>query len=165
MLSLIKKKNICRFVLGSILLTGLTACDPAQESVGEAFHIPEGLDSRTEIRFRQYAVQGRVLYRQHCANCHQEDGSGLGKLIPPLAGADFLEKHREDIACIIRWGLQGPIVVNGQEYNQPMPANPQLKDIEIAQIVTYIFNAWGNRGGFVPVRQAEEWLQDCEQAE
>lgn len=158
-------KSICRQLASTLLLAGMiAACDTSPDTSKEAFQIPEGLDNPTELKFRQYAVQGRKLYRQHCANCHQPDGSGLGKLIPPLAGSDYLEKDKEEVLCIIRWGLEGPIVVNGQEYNQPMPPNPQLKDIEIAEIATYIFNAWGNEGEFIQVQQAQEWLKSCEQA-
>lgn len=160
-----KTKSIARQLAGTLILAGMiVACDTGQETSNDAFRIPEGLDNATELKFRQYAVQGRKLYSQHCANCHQPDGSGLGQLIPPLAGSDYLEKNKENVLCIIRWGLEGPIVVNGQEYNQPMPPNPQLKDIEIAKIVTYINNAWGNEGEFVQVQQAQEWLKSCEQA-
>lgn len=158
-------KSSLSLLLGGLLTAGLfTACDTGKEPSSESFRIPEDLDNPTELKFRQYAIQGRKLYRQHCANCHQPDGSGLGKLIPPLAGSDFMKKNKENVLCIIRWGLEGPVVVNGVEYNQPMPANPQLKDIEIAEIATYIFNAWGNKGEFVQVQQAQEWLRECEQA-
>lgn len=152
-------------ILFSLLLSSfLFGCggEEKKESTG-GFHTPEGLDRRTELRYKQYAVQGRILYRQHCANCHQDDGSGLGKLIPPLAQSDYLQKNPQDVVCIIRYGLQGPVVVNGIEYNQPMPANPQLKDIEIAEIITYINNAWENKGPFVTVQMAQDWLKDCEQ--
>lgn len=160
-----KIRSFCCQLLSTLMLTGMmAACDSSPEASDEAFQIPEGLDRPTELKFRQYAIQGRKLYRQHCANCHQADGSGLGKLIPPLAGSDYLEKNKENVLCIIRWGMEGPIVVNGQEYNQPMPPNPRLKDIEIAEIATYIFNAWGNEGEFIQVQQAQEWLKDCEQS-
>lgn len=150
------------FILLLILLTG--ACGDDKKGSDKTFHVPESLEGREELRFQQYAVQGRLLYIQHCSNCHQNDGSGLAQLIPPLAKADFLQQHPRKVLCIIRWGHEGSMVVNGVEYNQPMPPNPQLKDIEIAEIATYIFNAWGNEGEFIPVKQAQEWLKDCEQA-
>lgn len=158
------KSSLTLLILGLLTAGLLTACDIGQETSSESFKIPEGLDNPTELKFRQYAIQGRKLYRQHCANCHQPAGGGLGRLIPPLAGSDFMEKNKENVLCIIRWGMEGPVVVNGVEYHQPMPANPQLKDIEIAEIATYIFNAWGNEGEFVQVQQAQEWLRECEQA-
>lgn len=140
----------------------LSACNTEQEQESSAnFTVPEGLDRTTEQRFRQYAVQGRALYEQHCANCHQADGTGLGRLIPPLAQSDYLQKHEEQVLCIIRYGVKGPLLVNGIEYNQPMPANPQLTDIEIAEIATYIFNSWGNSEGFVRVQEAKATLNDC----
>ncbi len=147
-----------------MLINGCGGGDDKKEEA-KGFYIPEGLDSRTELRYRQYAVQGRILYKQHCANCHQEDGTGLGELIPPLAKSDYLEKNLQHVVCIIRNGLQGPVVVNGVEYNQPMPPNQQLKNIEIAEIATYITNAWGNKGEFITVQKAQEWLKSCEQEE
>ena len=140
----------------------LPACSMEQEQEGSAnFIVPEGLDRATEQRFRQYAVQGRALYEQHCANCHQADGTGLGRLIPPLAQSDYLQKNEEQVLCIIRYGAKGPLLVNGIEYNQPMPANPRLTDIEIAEIATYIFNSWGNKEGFVRVQEARKTLNSC----
>lgn len=150
------------FILLLFLSCFLPACNTEQEQEGSAnFTVPEGLDRATEQRFRQYAVQGRALYEQHCANCHQADGTGLGTLIPPLAQSDYLQKNEEQVLCIIRYGAKGPLLVNGIEYNQPMPANPQLSNIEIAEIATYIFNSWGNSEGFVRVQEATETLQDC----
>lgn len=145
-----------------ILFSG--ACGDKKKESNKSFHVPESVQGRDELRFQQYAVQGRLLYIQHCSNCHQMDGTGLAQLIPPLAKADFLNQNPRKVLCIIRWGHEGSIVVNELEYNQPMPANPQLKDIEIAEIATYIFNAWGNKGEFIPVKKAQDWLNDCEQA-
>lgn len=160
-----KIRSALSLLITGFLLAGmLTACENGQDDSSELFHIPKGLDNAAELKYRQYAVQGRKLYRQHCANCHQPDGTGLGKLIPPLAGSDYLKENKENVLCIMRWGMEGVVVVNGQEYNQPMPANLQLKDIEIAEIATYIQNAWGNKGEFIQVPEAQEWLKNCEQA-
>lgn len=147
-----------------LLITTMSACNQEQERENKgSFTVPEGLEKTTELKFRQYAVQGRLLYEQHCANCHQADGTGLGTLIPPLAQSDYLQNNRHQVLCIIRHGMKGPMMVNGQEYNQPMPANPQLTDIEIAEIATYIFNAWGNQEGFVEVSEAKKVLKNCQE--
>src|SRR5687768_14899730 len=71
--------------------------------------------------FTNRESEGQQLYVQQCANCHMDDGSGLRGLIPPLAGSDYLVRHREQLACLIRHGQQGEIVVNGVHYNRPMP--------------------------------------------
>jgi cytochrome c551 len=148
-------------ILFSALLLSCNTRQEEDETTG-SFTIPEGLDKATEHKFRQYAVQGRQLYEQHCANCHKADGSGLGSLIPPLAQSDYL-KNKERVLCIIRHGLNGSLIVNGVEYNQPMPANPQLTAIEIAEIATYIFNSWGNQGELVTAGQAREALRNCQE--
>jgi cytochrome c551 len=112
------------------------------------------------MRYELYLAQGRKLYAKHCAQCHQADGSGLAQLIPPLAGADFLQDTAA-VVCIIRYGAQEPLRVNGRLYQQPMPANPQLRPIEVAEIATFISNSWGNQGSFISVQDAEQILKTC----
>lgn len=155
-------KHLPFYLLCVFNLLLASACGQG-EVEGSKFHIPEELDQKASLRFRQYAVQGRLLYKQHCANCHQDDGSGLGQLIPPLAGSDYLQKNPEEIICLIRHGKKGPIVVNGLEYNQAMPPNPELTAIEIAEIATYIDNAWGNKGALVEANKAASILNECKE--
>ncbi len=119
------------------------------------------LSSRQKMYYEQYMVQGRLLYQQHCANCHQEDGSGLGRVIPPLAQADYMLNDMGRTACVIKHGLEGSIVVNGVQYNQAMPANKQLTDMEIAQIITFIGNSWTNEAGYYSVIQVTDQLEEC----
>ncbi|WP_224999578.1 cytochrome c [Cesiribacter sp. SM1] len=142
----------------------LTACSgdsgKQEQQQGTGPSVPAGLDDATEMKFKQYWTHGRRLYKQHCIGCHQNDGSGLAQLIPPLAGADFLE-NRERVICIIKHGQQGEVVVNGITYDGVMPASPQLQALDIAEIATYILNAWGNEGGFVSVQQADSILNTC----
>jgi cytochrome c551 len=108
-----------------------------------------GLNRIKDLKTKQYAIEGQQLYIRHCANCHQEDGSGLGRLIPPLAQADYMLDDLERTVRVIRHGLSGEIVVNGVQYNQPMPPNPKLTPIEIAQITTYIYNVFGEEETFI----------------
>jgi len=87
---------------------------------------------------------GERLYKTHCANCHMDGGEGLGALIPPLKGADYLAIHRDQLACIIRYGLKDTIQVNGETYAEQMVANDKLNDIQIANVVNYVLQSWGN---------------------
>ncbi|MFP4089739.1 MAG: c-type cytochrome [Cyclobacteriaceae bacterium] len=119
------------------------------------------LSMQDKMYYEQYMVHGERLYKQQCANCHQEDGSGLGRLIPPLAQSDYMLEDVGRTLCIIRNGMEGEIIVNGQHYKQEMPANEKLTDIEVAQIATYVYNSWGNAQGFIPVREASAYLDAC----
>ena len=85
---------------------------------------------------------GAHLYRQHCQNCHMEEGQGLQKLIPPLQSSSYLVDFSTTIPCLIRNGIQGPMVVNGIRYDHPMPANPQLSDEDIYQLMRFMYGQW-----------------------
>ncbi|MEX2594751.1 MAG: cytochrome c [Anditalea sp.] len=113
-----------------------------------------------DLKTRQYAIHGKVLYDRLCANCHQQDGTGLRRLIPPLAGADYLKQDIGRTIHIIKYGLEGDITVNGVNYNQPMPPNPQLTPLEISEIATYIYNVWGHKEGLITARDVEEYFKD-----
>lgn len=104
--------------------------------------------------------QGHALYDQHCANCHMEEGEGLRKLIPPLAGADYLRDNPREVVRGIRYGMSQPIQVNGVSYHEPMPGNDELSEFQIVNIVNYINQAWGNDYGRVTVAQTREWLKE-----
>jgi mono/diheme cytochrome c family protein len=92
-------------------------------------------------------ADGAKLFAQ-CAGCHQANGQGLPGAFPPLAGhvADILSKAggREYLIKVLLWGLQGQIEVKGMKYNGAMPSFAQLKDEEIAAVLTHIATAWGD---------------------
>ena len=118
--------------------------------------------SRDEIRLKQYKVQGAKIYATYCSNCHQDDGKGLAALYPPLAGSDYLMEDKSRAACIIKNGQAKEIVVNGVTYNQLMPGNP-ISNLEVAEVLTYITNSWGNDGGLVGVKDVDKWIEACEE--
>ena len=121
-----------------------------------------GTNMKEAAKLNQYMVQGMRLYRQHCANCHQNDGSGLAKLIPPLKSSDYLENLKADeLACQIRYGLEGEVVVNGVSFNDKMPGLPKLTSLEIAEIITYVNNTWSSNKGLYDVKSAERALNTC----
>ncbi len=105
--------------------------------------------------------QGLALYEQNCQNCHQEDGKAVRGLIPPLAGSDYLLNSGQ-VACIIRHGLEGDILVNGKRYNHKMPENKKLTATQITNIINYINHAWGNDLPYIPYNIIDEALKECE---
>ncbi|MBC7448448.1 MAG: cytochrome c [Hymenobacteraceae bacterium] len=105
-----------------------------------------GLTASVSGCFTSHERGGQALYEQHCGNCHGLDGRGLGTLIPPLAGADYLVRQRTQLPCVVRRGMRGALTVNGQEYNGIMPglAAEKLADADVANILNYVRQAWGN---------------------
>lgn len=118
-------------------------------------------NSQEEVKRKQYYIDGQVLYKTHCANCHQENGQGLAGLYPPIMGSDYLKKNKELILCSMRNGLQDTIIVNAKTYHQPMPANTQLQALDVAEIATYIYNEWGNEKVITEVKFVQKILNKC----
>ena len=96
------------------------------------------------------ALKGKAAFEANCAACHQATGKGLPGAFPPLAGSDGLKgKKPSQVAEVVLKGLHGPVVVNGVTYNNVMPPQSGINDADIAAIVTYVLNQWGNPGGSI----------------
>jgi nitrite reductase (NO-forming) len=94
--------------------------------------------------------KGRQVYMGLCFACHQPDGKGLPKIFPPLAGSDFLQADHERAIRIVLKGLSGAVTVNGATINSAMPPQEAvLTDTQIADVLTYVLNSWGNKGDAV----------------
>ncbi len=94
-------------------------------------------------------ANGNTVYNQVCAACHQPTGLGLAGVFPPLDGSDWVTGPAGLPISIILKGLQGPIDVNGVTYNSMMPAAGYLTDQQIADVTTYIRQAWSNKADAV----------------
>lgn len=117
--------------------------------------------SQQDNKVAQYARQGEELYQKHCSNCHQANGKGLGLVYPPVDRSDFIDNNLEKTICLIEYGIEGEILVNGKSYNKSMPGVPSLTDLEIAEITTYLYNSWGRSKGIVEVKQVTKILEEC----
>lgn len=106
--------------------------------------------------------QGRELYVSACANCHMEDGSGLAELIPPLHGSDLVMRNPDLLPCLVRYGMEGPVTVNGITYNQIMAPVTGLNNVELANILNYIQYQWGDPDRFYSPDEISRILEGCE---
>ena len=96
-------------------------------------------------------AQGRKVYEQICGVCHGVDGLGKPGQAPPLAGSDWvIAKGHNRLAHIPLAGFSGPIQVGGKDWNMNMAAmGAALSDADLAAVLTYIRNSWGNKAGEV----------------
>jgi nitrite reductase (NO-forming) len=91
--------------------------------------------------------KGKQVYMGLCFACHQPDGKGLPAIFPPLAGSDYMLADRERAIRVVLKGLTGPVTVNGAKYDSAMPPQEAaLTDAQVADVLTYIYNDWGNKG-------------------
>jgi len=104
----------------------------------------------------QQIQAGEALYKGTCSTCHQPDGTGLASVFPPLAKSDFLMSNPRRAVEIALNGLSGKVTVNSANYDSVMPPMSQLTDDEIANILTYVMNSWGNNGPAVSKKQVAD---------
>ena len=90
--------------------------------------------------------RGKLVYDDLCITCHMANGKGATKIFPPLAGSDYLQQNQEKSILGIKNGMSGTMVVNGVTYNSVM-APLGLSDEEVADVMNYINNSWGNEYG------------------
>jgi mono/diheme cytochrome c family protein len=87
-------------------------------------------------------VKGKKLFVANCANCHEKTGLGKPGIYPPLAGSEYVVGPQSQLVPLVLHGLQGAITVKGVVFNGSMPTWKQLKDDQIATILTYIRQEW-----------------------
>ena len=92
----------------------------------------------------QSIVDGEEIYQDFCIQCHLGNGEGVIGIYPPLVNSDYLFDDIDRSIRNIKYGLSGPIIVNDKEYNTVM-LNNGLDDEEVADVMNYILNSWGNR--------------------
>jgi nitrite reductase (NO-forming) len=108
----------------------------------------EGAERGTLTKVDQIAA-GKQLFLGTCSPCHQPEGQGVPIAFPPLAGSDFLMADKARSIGIVLNGKTGLVTVNGKEFNSVMPPLSQLPDDDIANILTFVRNSWGNTGDAV----------------
>jgi cytochrome c oxidase cbb3-type subunit 2 len=126
----------------SVLVSETDSLTDQNASAGAPSWLAEQISSGKEIYMK--AAPGGGL----CFTCHQPNGQGLAGQFPPLAGSDWVMGDKEKLIKISLYGLMGPIQVNGVDYNGVMvpPGIPpgSLTDQQVADVLTYIRNDWGN---------------------
>tara|TARA_R110002012_G_scaffold168966_1_gene332712 strand:- start:177 stop:2417 length:2241 start_codon:yes stop_codon:yes gene_type:complete len=115
----------------------------------------------TQIARADSRTNGAILFRQICASCHSSSGEGIRGLAPPLVGSEYISNHLEQLGLIILHGLKGPLLINGEVYdnNHQMPGlkyNKSLSDKDISDIISYVTNAFSvNPKGLKPEKIKE----------
>jgi mono/diheme cytochrome c family protein len=110
-------------------------------------------------------VVGKALFSANCITCHQASGMGMPGQYPPLAGSEVVlgDATNRFIAIALK-GLQGPVTIKGQSFNNSMQAwEAQYSDQQLAAILTYVRSDWGNTGAPVTaemVKQVRDEVKD-----
>jgi len=115
---------------------------------------PKSAESTKPLTKDEQVALGKNVFENNCLACHQANGEGIPKAFPPLAKSDFLNADHNRAIGILLHGRSGPIKVNGETYDSVMPAIA-LNNDQIANVLTYVLNSFGNNGGQVTPAQVE----------
>jgi nitrite reductase (NO-forming) len=89
----------------------------------------------------------------------------MPNVFPPLAKSDYLAADPKRAIHVVLNGLSGPVTVNGTQFNSVMPPMSQLNDDEVANILTFTLNRWGNTGGVVTAKEVAQVRASTQRAE
>lgn len=105
--------------------------------------------------------QGKQVYEQNCVVCHQSSGGGVPNMNPPLKGTDYVLGDKNTLTSIILKGSSAGLKVNGVSYSNSMPAFAEnLDDAQIANVLTYIRNSFGNNASLVSEEEVKAVRND-----
>jgi mono/diheme cytochrome c family protein len=104
--------------------------------------------------FRVSMDSGKVVYTRQCLACHQPDGLGAPSMNPPLTGKDVSGDKNKLIEIVIK-GLATHQEIDGEKYQNVMPPHPEMSDKEIADVLTYIRNSFGNKASSVKTSEVK----------
>ena len=116
---------------------------------GGAVHAATEMAKSGKLDKAAQIAAGQVLFLGTCSACHQPDGNGLPSVFPPLAGSEIAAGEKQRVIGIVVNGLTGPVTVKGLNFNSVMPPLSHLADDEIANILTFVRNSFGNATGDV----------------
>lgn len=125
-----------------IVFIGLLSCKSNSESK-ESQYISQETTTIQQDQSSESYKRGKEVYDDFCVTCHLPNGKGIPGNFPPLDGSDWLTNKRTESIHAIKYGLQGPITVNGEKYNNVM-VSMGLTDQEVADVMNYINNSWSN---------------------
>lgn len=133
----------------------LVACSGGDESSSSTAE-SETTEAQTEAETAPVSAEltqkmetGKKVYNQYCIACHQADGGGVPSAFPPLQETEWVNGEKDTLISIVLNGLQGEITVKGQKYNGVMTPHNFLTDEEVASVLTYVRQSFGNNSSEV----------------
>jgi mono/diheme cytochrome c family protein len=111
--------------------------------LGSIASFAQKFDLKTSI------TNGKDVYTAQCMSCHMEQGEGIENVYPPLAKSDYLMADKKRSIDQVLHGVNGPIKVKGVGYDGVMTGFDMLSDQEVSDVLNYVRNSFGNKGGAV----------------
>ncbi len=142
-----KKNSVYIFTAGVslVLVTLFSSARVADESSFGTFQAP----------LQASIARGQVVYKQVCLACHQADAGGVQGMTPPLIKTTYVLGPKAPLIKIVLNGMTGAITINDDDYHNVMAPHSDLSDQQIADVLTYVRNSFGNKASAVTVAQVK----------
>jgi mono/diheme cytochrome c family protein len=153
-----QKKNPMKIngILCLLLVFLLSACGGRNQSSQQQTETQTIAPETTAKSADMANHPGKKVYDSVCLACHMADGSGVPGMHPPLIETEWVNGDKEQLIEITLNGLSGKIEVDGETYNSIMPPHSHLSDKQIADVLTYIRQSFGNNAGEITVEEVQK---------
>ncbi len=133
------------FYVTFIIVLVISSCNGKNSSNNHSREVEssEKSSSLNDAKPETETHPGKTVYQKYCLTCHQADGSGVPGMFPPLSPNEWIADKDKMIELMLN-GQSGEITVNGEVYNNLMPAHDFLSDQEIADVISYVRSSFGN---------------------
>jgi mono/diheme cytochrome c family protein len=98
---------------------------------------------------------GKKVYDKYCLSCHQADGGGVPRMNPPLKKTTWVTGDKQRLISIILKGMDEPLEINGEDFYNVMAPHDFLKDQEIADVLSFVRNSFGNKASLVTAAEVK----------
>jgi len=99
--------------------------------------------------------RGKLVYTQQCLTCHQADAGGVPNMTPPLIKTKWVLGDKTTLVQVVLKGMTGNIDVDGDRYHNVMAPHSELSDQQIADVLTYVRNNFGNKARAVTAAEVK----------
>ncbi|MBL7736650.1 MAG: cytochrome c [Chitinophagaceae bacterium] len=143
----------------SIVLTTLVFSAYTREAPGDQYRVSIDVSDPAVLKqddFKASMDRGKTAYETYCLACHQADGKGAPGMSPTLVKTKWVLGDKKKLINILLNGMDEEIEVNGEIINSVMPAQAMLSDQEMADVLTYVRNSFGNKASAVTLAEVKK---------
>jgi mono/diheme cytochrome c family protein len=140
-----KKVNLVLVLAGSLFVLATALMSQTRKPAAPAQ--PGGMKASM--------VRGKTVYLQQCLACHMVDATGAQGMNPPLIKTKQVLGDKATLVKIVLNGMTGEVEINGDTYHNVMAPHSDLTDQEIADVLTYVRNSFGNKATAVTAREVK----------
>jgi mono/diheme cytochrome c family protein len=141
-----KKNRLFIFTAGAALVLTTLLLSAVKAPVAPA---------QTQVPQQASMTRGKQVYLQVCLACHQADAGGVQGMSPPLIKTTYVLGAKTPLIKIVLNGMTAAVTINGDDYHNVMAPHSDLTDQQIADVLTYVRNSFGNKASAVTVAQVK----------